>query len=106
MYNQIMSMKTLLADKLKHINLDFSKFNFNLFLQNQIYTSFKILFASWYKLSIVSSDIRIAVSSAKLMNYLLLSIFIFNKSFIKKINNNGPKTVPCGTPQVISLALL
>lgn len=85
---------------------DLTRFNFNLFLQNQTYTIFKIFVASQYKASIVCLDISIAVSSAKLINSVLLFILISRRSLINIINNNGPNTVPCGTPQDILRSLL
>jgi len=52
-----------------------------------------------YSISTDDSDKKTAVSSAKLSISELELIFSFNKSFIKIINNKGPNTVPCGTPQ-------
>ncbi|KAF0749438.1 Uncharacterized protein FWK35_00017302 [Aphis craccivora] len=44
----------------------------------------------------VLSWIRITVSTAK--HIISASVLIFSKPFIYRIKNNGPKTVPCGTP--------
>lgn len=49
----------------------------------------------------VRSVIKMDVSSTKLNISVFKFVFILNRSFIQIMNNNGPSSVPCGTPYVI-----
>lgn len=71
-------------------------FNSSKLLSNHDLVELKITFDLLYNCSLFLSWTRMTVLSAK--HIISASVLILSKPLIYRIKNNGPKTIPCGTP--------
>ena len=85
------------------ITLDFSKFNVNLLAIIHLLTveiSEDTLLYKWFK------ELSCKIKQVSSANNLGQSDVLLLMSLIYNVNNNGPRTEPCGTPQVIFLQVI
>ena len=78
--------------------LDFKSFKDSLFALSQLFTCL----SSWFTISLMTCSSlcdRKLVSSAKRWNFNNFETLCISFMYIK--NNNGPRTLPCGTPHFI-----
>ena len=73
------------------------------FLSHHSWSSARTLFSEFVSKSIVSAIQYIVVSSA--YRQVSAECSDFGRSFVKRENNVGPRTDPCGTPWVIMCVL-
>ena len=75
-------------------------FRDSLFALNQSANIFKSLVKVSYRYARLLEEQNTVVSSAN--RIVLLLVIDMGKSFVYIMNSNGPRTDPCGTPEIIS----